>query len=363
MKGIIIMFDWNFVFESGLIGEYNYSQHHDDLLSYEECQEIEDYFNIDDNIDILYQEMKTRDEYSREKFKKKYDYKPNSDDKYKDKGTITVNNKKVPIDMSKSLYEDKNGNPITKKDKNKLKVHDRSTGVSSDNDNTISLDKNFFKLKNQKRRDAMLFHELTHRNWQMPNADKNMQVPELKKFYKDTLIHQYTEIFKKQGYTDKEISDFLSRPDVTNIIDKKVETEYLHNKKYNSKNAERSEAISKLNSKYTSNTNDHINPLEKEADIVASKETSTQTMKQAIRETNKLRKKDILNTEYHKETKPKKEHKYYKYNHDYPNTPKTSEFNKKSSDDYSKRSKSLDDKDFKNIKYYNNIGDKNGNKS
>lgn len=226
---------------------------------------------LDSLSDNVVFEMKSRDEYSRNKFKAKYNFKSNNNDKYKTKGNISVNGKEIPIDMSKDNYSDDSGNNIPKtKLKKYLNNPDderiislNSTKVKSDDNNTVILDKKFFKLKNQKRRDALLHHELTHRNFQLPSAPKNMQVPEIRKLYRRNIINGYLS----QGVSIKDIRDNMD------WINKQVD-EILNNKPYDSINKERSAAIIKADKSHTSTGSSHINGLEKEADIGAAKATS-----------------------------------------------------------------------------------------
>lgn len=95
-------------------------------------------------------EKKTREEYAVDKFKKRYNFKPNKPGSKI--GTITVNGKEYDIDIDhrKSVLNRDNT------------LEPRSTSISSKS-GEIALDDTFFKnIKNQKRRDAILNHEIGH---------------------------------------------------------------------------------------------------------------------------------------------------------------------------------------------------------
>lgn len=286
-----------------------------------------EYESITDDELIL--EKKTRDEYAREKFKKKYNFVPDKDDKYGDKGTIIANGEKVPIDLGKSKYVDGDR---------------RVTGVRYTDKNDILLDPIFFKLKNQKRRDAVLHHELTHRNWQMPAAPDNMRVPEIEKAELNEIITR----LKSKGHTDDQINKAMD------LIKKHVK-ENLNNKPYNADNKERSNALKKLDENHTSKTNYHVNNLEKEADIGAAKATSRKDLTKALNEYIK-----------HKRKATKKYVKSISGNLDKESKKKYLDAMKRvnisSEEDFKKRAASLKDNDLYNIDYYNKNMPRNPNK-
>lgn len=101
-------------------------------------------------------EKKTRNDYVRDRFKKKYKYDPKTN-------TIEVNGDRIKVDMDDSYVRI---------------IKDPETGEIYDNDlrdgtsiemhpnkdlDLLILDKKFFRLKNDKRREAILQHELGHR--------------------------------------------------------------------------------------------------------------------------------------------------------------------------------------------------------
>lgn len=127
-------------------------------------------------------EMKSKEEYARISFKKKYDFKP--DKPGSNTGTITVDGKKYNIDIRNRKYKvNKNQMKNIIKDaqnslkedpkvintvvKGKGKIFTKSNYYSNNEPGEIILDKKYFKLKgsnNNERRDAILQHEIGHQH-------------------------------------------------------------------------------------------------------------------------------------------------------------------------------------------------------
>ena len=116
-------------------------------------QEVHDMFEYrESTCEGVFEEKATREYYTIERFKKKYNYNPS------DK-TITVDGEKYRIDMdiNKPLAEYINSEGETK-------YHARRVSVTGSRRTipTITLDKDFFALKDDSRRDAILKHEIGH---------------------------------------------------------------------------------------------------------------------------------------------------------------------------------------------------------
>ena len=116
-------------------------------------QEVYDMFEYrESTCEGVFEEKASREYYTIERFKKKYNYNPS------DK-TITVDGDKYRIDINinKPLAEYINS-------KGETDYHARGiwVGGSSNGMPTISVDKDFFALKNDNRRDAILKHEIGH---------------------------------------------------------------------------------------------------------------------------------------------------------------------------------------------------------
>ena len=117
----------------------------------------------------VFTEKKTQEEYAREHFKKKYKYDPKD-------STIEVDGKRIKVNMDKN---NKNRMSTAFYDKN-------------ENSNYINLPSDFFKLKNPKRRDAVLMHEIGHLKMHNPYgnniSDKRRQddIDAIEKYTKST---------------------------------------------------------------------------------------------------------------------------------------------------------------------------------
>ena len=124
-------------------------------------------------------EKKTREEYKMRAFKKRHNFIP---DKPGSKtGTITVNGQKVKIDLDK---DKKRLNIYSNNDDGK---DDRSTSYCTTTD-TVYIDKTFFKRKNPKRIDAILQHEIGHKNT-MNNKEYDMSIALANKYALSSKLH------------------------------------------------------------------------------------------------------------------------------------------------------------------------------
>jgi hypothetical protein len=300
------------------------------------------------------QEMKTKEEYRRESFKKKYNYKPSKDNK--DEGEITVDGKKYKVDMGKSKTISV-GNDIAPR------------ATSSDliyAGNKVYLDNNFFKLKGSKknqRRDAILQHEIGHSRLHGVKADPDKKST---KVFKNTITKNTEDVWgqgaisnmskneRKRFYEDQaNIKDYVKDMDKSKIKDR--EKAYNTAKKYE-KNSE------------------HANASEFEADRYAANRTSASAMKKGLRNYYKVNNKDIkkeikatqLNDikDYISDLKNDSNPDIQKYgNHmdqEFKNVKNQKSFEKKMqalannkiTTDIKQRSKALKDKDMQNIKLY-----------
>jgi hypothetical protein len=145
---------------------------------------------------------------------------------------------------------------------------------------------------------------------------------------------------KSQGLSDDQINAKMDK------IKERVRKINLNNKSYTANNEERSNALKKLNGKYTSNNNYHIDSLEKEADIGGAKATSRKDVAKSLYEIKKLSRKNrekyvkSATGNINKELKKK-----------FSDALKRS--NISSEEDFIKRIKSLKDNSLYNIDYYN----------
>ena len=269
---------------------------------------------FESRINAYYTEMKTRKEYAKQKFKKKYDYDP------KTKTIKDSDGRRIEVDMD------------TKKPKMKVteiggKTHEkeRTTGADLNSKNPrINLDKNFFKLKGQDRRDAALQHEIAHTRYHSVISSDNDTKSEyigrklIRDVLKDIIEQKKNKVPKSilvsvlQGSEMKNLTDDLIKKYMTGSISPEtLKSQY------------RRSAYSKLE-KYVpkNNTNKHTNATEFEADLYAANKTGKSNVKEAIRQSAKLVKKDV-------------EKKYGK------NSEELKKFNKENDSDIKIRSKVL----------------------
>ena len=242
------------------------------------------YYSGEISLDEFITEKATSEQYRMKAFKKKYNYNP------KDK-SIIVDGEKYYVDLDVN-------NPIMKiKDANgNFTTVARFTSANIMDDNgTINLDKNFFKLKNSGRRDAILKHEIGHIK---SNAIKNNGKAESASIqtnydaYVKETFNTAKSFFKQLGIpmTDKEIMS---------IIKQQLKDAGITQSTYEPTSAERKkqkvirEIRAYIEKKYTANRdayNDHTNYKEIEADRYAANHSSDSNLKKGLREYNKYNK-------------------------------------------------------------------------
>ena len=275
--------------------------------------------------------------YTREKFKKKYKFVP--DKPGSNKGTITINGEKRHVDMGKSSMVDFGGQDT---------VRQTAADVNSKNGD-ILLDKNYFKLKNQKRRDAVIQHEVGHTKLHSVRGDSNVADPRSfspknrgvarRNAYndgKENLESMGKETLKMFGIdpssksTRKMLNDNLD--DVMGKSDKK----YNERSKKNPYRKEREELL-KQAGKYRNKSSSHANEQEFEADRFAANRAGVKNLKAGVRE-------------YANKTK-----KMYKNMKGLSNDQKkqvVKTFNKANAIDQRARSKALKDKKLRDAELY-----------
>ena len=272
---------------------------------------------------IILQEKKTREQYAREKFKKKYNFKP--DKPGSDTGTITVDGKPYKVDMKKSKTMDVYNAAIGADQQT-----DRQTSADlNSKEKKINLDNNFFKLKGSnkgERRDAILKHEIGHANMHGIYADKNMKSPNI---LKKTLTKTMKDNAGIDLSDDKQLKFFGSsghdlRKQAYDAVNMK---DYAKNSP-NKQERKGRESSYKAAEKYENN-GIHAHAHEFEADRYAANRTSERAVKKGVANAYKLIKQDYKNN---------------------PDIKKM--INKSASNDMKQRSKALKDKDLRSSKYY-----------
>lgn len=236
-------------------------------------------------------EKRTRDEYAREKFKKKYKFVP--DKPGSNKGTITINGEKRHVDMGESSMVNFGGQDT---------VRQTAADINSKNGD-ILLDKNYFKLKNQKRRDAVIQHEVGHTKLHSVRGDSNVADPRSfspknrgvarRNAYnggKENLESMGKETLKMFGIDPSSKSTRKMLNDNLDAAIGKSDKKYNERSKKNPYRKEREELL-KQAGKYRSKSSSHANEQEFEADRFAANRAGAKNLKAGVREyTNKTKK-------------------------------------------------------------------------
>ena len=171
-------------------------------------------------------------------------------------------------------------------------------------DPTIHLDKNFFKLKKDDRRNAVLQHEVGHTKLHSTKGDskaidKSMKTNKMiDELLADTKTY-YVENLKKMGVSEKDAKESAEREFRSEA--KELYDDYKKGgfSKDDTRKKLRESALSKL-SKYKKSSNNHINTREFEADRYAANKTSASSLKKGVREYYKHRSKDFDDPKYGK---------------------------------------------------------------
>ena len=290
-------------------------------------------------------EKKTKEEYRMSKFKKKYNYDPK-------RKTIEVDGEtyKVDLDVKNPIINitDNEGNKVTSI---------RQLGIDGlSDDPTIFFDEGFFKIKNQKRRDSMLKHEIGHTKMLVLNPDS-------KKADKDFSDHiSLRELLVSQN---SELGEPLDKDDI-DFIEDKIKSDPFYNQLISQKTSkkfttEEREKIISLMRKYDKGS--HANPTEFEADRYASNRTKggSKTFKKGLRDYYHYMATDKGIKSQIKSGNKQSRIEYAKLGSDYrDDTPLDKETiknikkgqNKVADIDYNARRKALADKDIANSKIY-----------
>ena len=221
-------------------------------------------------------EKRTRDEYAREKFKKKYKFVP--DKPGSNKGTITINGEKRHIDMGKSKFIERDDDLL-----------DRVTSANVYGKNgEIVVDKNFFKLKNAKRRDAVLQHEMGHTKLHSTRGDSATADPRSFSQKNRGIARRNLVNSLKEGYgydehhkPDKATKELLG--EVADVYVSKRDKRYAEKSEKNPYRKKRDELL-KQAGKYRVKSASHANEQEFEADRYAANKSGAKNVKRSARE-------------------------------------------------------------------------------
>lgn len=231
---------------------------------------------------MILNEKKTREEYAKRSFKKKYNYEPSKEDP--NIGTITdKGGKKYKVDMRKSSTM--NVNTV---DGQEFEAVRQLSADISNKDSRINIDDKFFKMKGSRkgeRRDAVLQHEIGHQNLHNINSDnktvdKKNRDPEVHKSVIRGAVKDATGIDFAEGKTKE---DHDARKDLYDNYGAKKYFEKSTKDKEEQKYRRNSLNTAK---KYENNKN-HQNAAEFEADRYAANRTSEGAVKRGLRDYSK----------------------------------------------------------------------------
>lgn len=231
---------------------------------------------------MVLNEKKTREEYARRSFKKKYNYEPSKEDP--NIGTITDKaGKKYKVDMRKS-----SSMTVHDLDGGELEAGRQLSADLSDKDSKINIDDTFFKIKgsrNGERRDAILQHEIGHQNLHNINpdnstVDKKNRTPEVHKSVIKNSVKDATGIDISK---DSFMVDHGTRKDINDQAGAKKYFEKSTRDKAEKK--ERNTSLSAA--KKFENHKNHQNAAEFEADRYAANRTSEKALKRGLRDYSK----------------------------------------------------------------------------
>ena len=247
--------------------------------------------NIMDDL-IYITEKKTREQYSKEKWKKDHKFVPDKTKGGNDpnRGTFDRGDGvRKKVDMAKTKT-------VSTKNLNDDDIDvERMTMHSQPND-TYYLDKNFHKLKNKKRKEAILQHEVGHDKYhniskQAPGQDKSTVSNEAFNTTVLSLLNSsgVDEILKGLGFSDSDIKN--QKKDVLSAL-KPKRNKYISTKDNSQidKALLRKDLLKLLRER--SSNQPHDNAMEKEADLHAVNKTSAKDLKKGMQEYSKKAAKD-----------------------------------------------------------------------
>ena len=164
-----------------------------------------------------------------------------------------------------------------------------------DEDGKIVLDKNFFKLKDDKRRAAVLQHEVGH--GKLHNTTPGNKSADRSKIsctmIMDEIKEQEAELkktYKDMGFSDEQISEYVEmwkdaiRPNIEGYLKMSTATEVQDKIRASARNAAR-KYVPKHNPNLDVN---HTNANEFEADRYAANKVGERYIKRGVRETMKI---------------------------------------------------------------------------
>lgn len=231
---------------------------------------------------VVLNEKKTREEYARRSFKKKYNYEPSKEDP--NIGTITdKSGKKYKVDMRKSSTMKVHG-----LDGGDLEADRQLSADLFDKDSKINVDDKFFKIKGShkgERRDAILQHELGHQNLHNVNPDNST----VEKKNRTPEVHKNVIKNAAKDATGIDISkdSFMVGHDTRKSINDQAGAKKYFEKTTKDKGENKERNASLDAAKKFENHKNHQNAAEFEADRYAVNRTSEGAFKRGLRDYSK----------------------------------------------------------------------------
>lgn len=197
-----------------------------------------------------------------DKYLKKYGYEGD-----KKSGHITVDGKKIAIDRdvrSKTMKVEVDGQTVHAP---------RQIMATTAGEDKIYLDKNFTKLKNNKRRDAMLQHEIGHLKHHKSDGSSTT------KEHRDAILSAQakTATIAAYGERDKETEDATKK-----LLQQTIPDKTKRREDYTPSDKRKIENLKKF--KKHENDGTHADAVEFEADTYASMQKNGEHLKRGVRE-------------------------------------------------------------------------------
>lgn len=223
-------------------------------------------------------EKKSRTEYAKEKFKKKYNYD-------KKTGTIEVDGKRYGVDIGNSKNID-----MKTLDGGEAKAPRQTRADILGSVPKVIIGNEYWKTKGGKRRDAILQHEIGHLNMHSVNSkNKHLQPQFISRKVIDTCVNgdlsQFRSLLSAEDL--KTAEKMLYDVYLKEYKDKPLSELQRNHKKI------RESIFNRLLKKYdNSKENPHINPMEFEADRYAANRSGAKHLKRGVRDISNVMKKE-----------------------------------------------------------------------
>lgn len=253
------------------------------LYNHKDNYDPSKYEMVESTDEEIFEEKATRTEYAMRRFKERYKYNPS------DK-TIVVNGTRynVDLDIAKPIIylpDGAGGHAATP----------RQTCFAWTDEGQIILDKKFFQLKDDKRRAAVLQHEVGH--GRLHNTTPGNKTADRSKISRTMIMDEIAEqeeelkkYYKRIGFSDKETAEYVQmwkdgiKPNIDGYLKMSTASEVEDKIRASARAAAR-----KYVPKHNPNLDKtHTNANEFEADRYAANKVGERYIKRGVRETMKM---------------------------------------------------------------------------